>query len=116
MPHAAQLAPDVPIVLTDALADDPGDVALFDEYRALAHKRSARLVAVVLDCDAEENVRRLAQAGRGEQHKLTRPEVLRELRDRYVLLRPDGVERIELDITELSAEAAASAILERLSG
>jgi len=113
--HAAQLAPDVPIVLTDALADDAGDVALFDEYLALAHKRSARLVAVILDCDAEENIRRLMQAGRTEQHKLTRPDVLRGLRDKYVLLRPGGVEKIELDVTRLSAEGAASAILGRLS-
>jgi hypothetical protein len=114
--HAAQLAPDVPIVFTDALADDAGDAALFDEYRALARARLARLVAVVLDCDPEENVRRLIEAGRAEQHKLTQVDVLRDLRNRYVLLRPDGVEKVELDVTRLSAEAAASAIMEQLSG
>jgi hypothetical protein len=113
--HAAQLAPDVPIVFTDALADDPGDAALFEEYRALARKRSARLVSAILDCGLDENLQRLTQAGRAEQHKLVRPAVLRDLRDRYVLLRPDGVETIELDVTRLSAEDAAFALLERLS-
>ena len=113
--YAAQVTPDVPIVFTDALADDPGDAVLFEDYRALARSRSARLVSAVFDCDPDENVRRLTQAGRAEQRKLTRPAVLRDLRDKYVLLRPDGVQRIELDVTRLSAEDAAAALVERLS-
>ena len=113
--HAAQSTSGVPIVFTDALADDAGDAALFDDYRALARNRSARLVSAILDCDLDENVQRLTQAGRTEHRKLTHPAVLRDLRDKYVLLRPEGVEKIELDVTRLSAEEAASALLDHLS-
>jgi hypothetical protein len=112
--YAARLAPDASIVFTDALADDPGDAATFDEYRTFAGARSSRLISAVLDCDLDENLRRLARPGRAEQRKLTRAAVLEDLRAKYRLLKPDDVERIDLDVTHLSADAAAAALLERL--
>jgi len=110
----AQVPPGVPIVFTDALADDAGDAAMFDEYRELARGRSARLVSAVLDCDLEENVRRLTTAGRAERMKLTRPAVLTALRNRYRLLKPGGVALIEIDVTSLAAEQAAAELVNRL--
>src|SRR5207244_2599228 len=83
--------------------------ALFDDYRAFARGRSSRLVSAVLDCDLDENLQRLARPGRAEQRKLTRAAVLRDLRAKYSLLKPEGVERIDLDVTQLSAEGAAAA-------
>jgi gluconate kinase len=110
----AQLPPGIPIVFTDALADDAGDAAMFDEYRELARNRSARLVSAVFDCDLEENMRRLTAARRAEHMKLTRPEVLTALRSKYRLLKPGGVALIEIDVTSLTAEQAASALVGRL--
>jgi hypothetical protein len=55
--HAAQLPPGVPLVLTDALSDDPTDQAMFDDYWTLASRRKARLVTVMLECEHDENVR-----------------------------------------------------------
>ena len=52
--HAAQLRAGMPLVLTDALADDAIDQALFDEYRILAARRQARLVSVMLECEHDE--------------------------------------------------------------
>jgi gluconate kinase len=110
----AQLPLGIPVVFTDALADDAGDAAMFDEYREVARNRSARLVSAVLDCDLEENVRRLTAAHRAEHMKLTRPAVLTALRSKYRLLKPDDVALIELDVTNLTAEQAASALVDHL--
>ena len=60
--HAARLPPGVPLILTDALSDDATDQSLFDDYRALASKRGGQLIAVVLDCDEDENIRRLTSS------------------------------------------------------
>jgi thymidylate kinase len=108
--HAARLDPKIPLIFTDALADDATDRAVFEQYRDLAVQRGARLASVMLDCEPDENIRRLTRAGRAELHKLTRPEVLAQLRADYRLLRPDDVPIIEIDVTRLSPDAAAGAI------
>lgn len=108
------VAAGVPIVLTDALSDDAYDSALFDEYRALATARSARLVSVILDCSVEENLRRLQSGDRAAHRKLTRPDILINLRARYRLLRPLGAEVIEVDVSELEPQQAADLILGKL--
>jgi predicted kinase len=108
--HAARLAPGIPLVFTDALGDDAGDRSFFDAYRQLAERRSARLVAVVIACDPDENVRRLSASGRAEQHKLVNPKVLVQLRADHKLLRPEGVDVIELDVTHRTAAEAAASI------
>jgi len=108
--HAAQLRGGLPLVLTDALSDEATDQAMFDDYRVLAARRQARLVSVVLECEHDENARRLASPGRAELYKLTRPDFLAELRAKYRLLRPQGIECIAIDISRLSAAEAAAAI------
>jgi hypothetical protein len=75
-------------------------------------RRSAQLMAVVLGIAPEENIRRLLTPGRSEHRKLMRPEVLRQMRERYRLLRPAEVEVLDLDITHLTADEAAAQILE----
>ena len=49
---------------------------------------------------------------RAEHRKLTRPDVLLHMRDRYELLSPQGAETLPLDTTHLSAEEAAARISE----
>lgn len=112
--HAERLAPDVSIVLTDALSDDAEDTASFARYRRLAERRGSRLISVVLEIAPEENARRLVSPGRSDALKLTRVEVLEAMRSRYLLLRPTGIEVIDLDVTELSAAAAAGQIVDLL--
>ena len=112
--YAARLETPTAIVLSDALADTAYDRAMFDDSLRLAESRSARLISVVLDCDLAENVRRLQAPGRSERHKLTLPEVLLGLRERYELLRPDDVTRVDLDVTHLDATAAAEHLEFRL--
>lgn len=112
MAYAEKVPPGTPIIATDALGDDEADALLFNRYRTLAARRDGRLISVVLDISWQENVRRLQGAERAGQRKLTRPGVLRDLRDRYRLLRPADVEAMCLDVSDLAAEDAASRILD----
>ncbi|MGP6085961.1 AAA family ATPase [Antarctobacter jejuensis] len=113
--HAAarDLPGDVPLIVTDALADSDGDRALFGLTQELAKARGAELCAVTLMIDAEENRRRLVDPAREGGSKLTDPAVLDQLRATHRLLRPEGA--VSVDVTTLSPEAAASAILAALS-
>lgn len=108
--YAARVAPTVPIVLTDPLSDDAHDTSVFERFRALAVRRKARLVAVTLDIDLAENVRRLESPDRADHRKLTRADVLMDLQRRYRLLRPEGAEVFSLDVTRLTAAEAAGRI------
>lgn len=65
---------------------------------------------MVLEIAPEENARRLVSPGRSNLLKLTRVEVLEAMRSRYRLLRPSDTEVVDLDVTELSAVAAAGQI------
>lgn len=108
--YAARLPTAVPLVFTDALSDDPHDSAIFDSCRDLAARRGVPILSVVLDCDLQENLRRLAAPRRAELQKLTRSDMLSGLRAKYRLLRPEGVERLDLDVTGLTPEQAVTAI------
>jgi predicted kinase len=109
--HIARAAAGERFVFIDALADDDRDRATFSSYRDLAVARGARLIAVVIDCDPEENLKRLVAAGRAEARKLTDPNVLKDLRARHRLLRGEADHLIEFDVTVLSPDAAAAEIL-----
>ncbi|MBB96282.1 MAG: nucleoside kinase [Rhodobacteraceae bacterium] len=109
---AIALPPDVPLVVTDALSDDPVDDILFAPTRDLARAREAPLLCVTLDLSADENRRRLADPSRATRAKLTDPHVLDTLRGRHRLLRPPHA--VPIDITHLAPDAAAAAILHAL--
>jgi len=108
--HISRADPAASFIFTDALSDDEYDSAQFEQYRALAERRRARLVPVVLECAEDENRRRLVTAGRAERHKLVDVSVLEGLRAQHRLLRADRA--LALDVTELTADAAAT----RLAG
>ncbi|WP_429812129.1 hypothetical protein [Ensifer sp. B1-9] len=97
------------------MSDDASDSGTFEDCAELARKRGARLVAVVIDCDLEENLKRLTRAGRTKQHKLTDPEVLVGLRKANRLLRGKSDQLIEIDVTALGADAAAEAIAAQIA-
>jgi hypothetical protein len=103
--YAVGLSPETNLIFTDAISTDAWDVALFDHYRELARLRNARLVTIVLDIDPEENARRVVTPERALHRKTTSVEMLAMLRRQFTLLRPDDA--ICLDVTKLSAEAAA---------
>ncbi|HEV7317167.1 MAG TPA: AAA family ATPase [Ensifer sp.] len=113
--HLAQAASEQSFIFTDALSDDAFDACAFEDCSALARQRGARFVAVVIDCDVEENLKRLTRAGRAKQHKLTDPQVLLGLRNVHRLLRGKSDLLIEIDVTALGADEAAAAIAARIT-
>jgi hypothetical protein len=104
-------------VLTDALEEGS---ALSDEIFAgvqrLAERRRVPLLSVSLDCDADENARRLTAAGRTEMGKLTAVEVLMGFRKTFTLLRPEVPHHLDLDTTDMTPEDAAEAIIGAAAG
>ncbi|MEL6840285.1 MAG: AAA family ATPase [Pseudomonadota bacterium] len=107
---ALKLPVQVPVILTDALSDADEDFALFKPTLDFARDRGAPLRAVVLEIDEAENLARLTHPDRGA-FKLIEPAVLTDLRRRLTLLEPQGAWR--LDVTSLTAEAAALRIAEK---
>ncbi len=101
-------------IFSDSLADHPQDIETFESYRELAERRRARLLAVVVECSEEENLRRLKLQGREERKKFTDPKRMHKLRTEHRLLRSERVEMMEIDVTRLSAEQAAEAIAKGL--
>jgi dephospho-CoA kinase len=113
--HLEKAPGEQSFVFTDALSDDAADTRAFEDCAALARKRGARFVAVVIDCDVEENLKRLTRAGRRKLHKLTDPDVLLGLRRAHRLLRGKSDQLIEIDVTALGADEAAAAIAQRIA-
>ncbi len=105
---ARTLPGDVPIIVTNALADTPEDRKLLDPFLQLAADRQARMLHVVLDITLEENCRRLANPARAQHSKLTDPGYLKALRTEHQLLSPPGTH--PLDVTQLDPTLAASHI------
>ncbi|WP_299687036.1 hypothetical protein [uncultured Tateyamaria sp.] len=110
--HALALPRDVPIILTDALADEPAAVPLFQPTLDLARDRGAVLRVFVLTLSVAENQRRLTDPARRGGAKLTDGQVLQSLRDRQALFVPDGA--VVLDVTEMTANKAGDAICQWL--
>lgn len=112
--HLARAPAEQSFIFTDALSDDASDTRAFEDCAALARERGARFVAVVIDCDVEENLKRLTRAGRSKQHKLTDPAILLDLRGKHRLLRGNGDVVVAVDVTTLGAGEAAECIAGRI--
>ncbi|WP_171129226.1 MULTISPECIES: nucleoside kinase [unclassified Ruegeria] len=110
--HARRLPKDVPIVLTDALADEPAALPLFQPTLDLANDRNAPLYLFVLDSSVEENQRRLRDPSRKGGAKLMDANVLASIRQTDTLFVPD--EAVVLDVSKMAAQAAANEILTHL--
>jgi predicted kinase len=99
----------VPVVLTNALMQDSAWAnAQWDAAIELARTRGSELMAVILECSAEENARRIQSSGRDAQRKPRDPQILREGR---APIDRGGARLLRLDTTSLSAEASAEHIL-----
>jgi hypothetical protein len=109
------------IMTTCTLSNVPADLELFAELVDIARVRGVPFVSVNINCDSDVNVRRLASEAR--EHvlsKLMDPQVLLDMRSKYTLLDPRQCEmqihgvkvhHKELDVTILTAEKSAAAIM-----
>ncbi|MGL4495496.1 MAG: AAA family ATPase, partial [Beijerinckiaceae bacterium] len=114
MDYARRGATHSHLIFTEALADEANDRKLFADFVALADARKNVVIPVVLDCSLEENLRRLQMPERAALLKLTKADILSGMRSQYELLRPDEPLRIDMDVSDLTAENAAAAIYERI--
>ena len=111
---ALTMPPDVPLIVTDALAASDAVSPLITSTLTLAVQRDSDVIPIVLDISAAENARRLTDPSRIGSGKLTDRAVLQSLRDAHALLHLPGA--IVFDVTDLSAEQAAHLIADALKG
>jgi hypothetical protein len=99
---------DSVFVFTDFQSDDEIGSAVMGEYRAMAARRDCTFVPITLTCSKEENLRRLDSSEGSVHGNLTDAELVARLRDNAVMHQSPGDPfQLELDLTELDADAAA---------
>ena len=101
-------------VFTSVLQDDEEDAAHYERIRSLAHRRGSLFLAVVLDCDVEEQVSRIDNPDRIARMKGSDPEGYRWHRQATSLYEPPVAEVIHLDTTAVDALSNATRIYEAL--
>jgi chloramphenicol 3-O-phosphotransferase len=102
-------------VLTNTLLDnDPEDAEWFQDVVQLARDRNAHFLPVRLTLSAEELARRVVSPGRAEQFKEVDPVAAMKKANESQVLRPQGHDVLEMDITTMTAEEVAGRIVERL--
>lgn len=97
-------------VFTDFQSSNEGGSAVMVEYRDMAARRGCIFVPVTVTCGSEENMRRLAAPERALHGKLTDAELVAHIRGSEVVYQSTSPFRMELDLTELDAQAAARMI------
>ena len=101
-------------VFTNVLHDDEDGAAQYDQIRSLAHRRGSLFLSVVLDCDIEEQVRRIDNPDRIARLKGSDPEGYRWHRQHTTLFQPPADDVVHLDTTTTPPEENARVIHEVL--
>ena len=99
------------VFTNELLAGNARHEQFFADVRDLAQARGATLLPVRLLIDPEELARRVVSPGRTEAFKDINAAGARERAATCTLLQPAGVDCMNLDVTALTAEEAASRIL-----
>jgi hypothetical protein len=97
-------------VFTNVLEEDDDGATSYEELRSLALRRGSLFLAVVLDCDVDEQVRRIDRPDRRARLKGSDPEGYRQHRQQVRLFEPRGQDLLRLDTTETTAERNAETI------
>jgi len=109
----ADIAPrEASYVLTNAL--EVGYESWFDRIEGVARTRGSVFLPVLLECELEEQLRRVASEDRVVRLKLSDPEQAREFIAGTEFYRPTGPDALVLDTTRRSPDETAASIAERL--
>ena len=109
---ATLVKPETNFILTQELVEgDPIDEAIFHRVREAAARRGASFIPVRLLCEEAELVRRIQLPERVGQFKCIDPTDAINKSRRHVVLDPKTPTTLTLDVTRLSPEQSAAAIL-----
>lgn len=103
-------------VFTNVLNDDEEDANHYDRIRSLAHRRGSLFLSVMVDCDIDEQIRRIDNPDRIARLKGSDPEGYRRHRQDTKLYQPPPGEVIHVDTTRVGARRNAETICETLVG
>lgn len=104
--------PEASFVLTNALMeDDPLDHEAFEEVVAVAQKRRAVFVPVILSASDDAHAIRIPSPEREERLKMTDAAGAALVRARRPLLRIDHAHHLDLDTTTMPPDQAARTII-----
>jgi hypothetical protein len=105
-------------LFTDWQSGDDIGTDVCKDFQFTAHERGCDFIPIVITCDQAENIVRLRSSDRGLWHKITDAELLVQFREQShppPVYRFENVEtRLELDVTNLSAQQAAGCILQHV--
>ena len=101
-------------VFTNVLEDDEEGASQYDRIRSLAHRRGSLFLSVMVDCDVDEEVRRIENPDRIARLKGSDPEGYRRHRHHTKLFQPPPGDVVFVDTTKISARANAETIYEML--
>ncbi|KAF8418618.1 hypothetical protein EV426DRAFT_618900 [Tirmania nivea] len=104
-------------VFTDFTSSDALGSSVASEYAEAARSRKCVFVPIILECNPEENARRIRGANRdSEGHgKLTDTTILLEMKARSALYRfENDANQLELDVSNLEPLQAAEVILRHI--
>jgi hypothetical protein len=117
---ATSTSPDTistPYIFTDQQSATDDDALVSRTYKIYADERKCLLISIILDCELEENKKRLQAAGRGGEHnsKLTDVGILMDIIEEGPEIYSFGGEsELRLDVTLLDPDQAATKILSHI--
>ncbi|MCA1704727.1 MAG: hypothetical protein LC808_16270 [Actinobacteria bacterium] len=101
-------------VFTNVLEDDDDGASQYDRIRSLAQRRGSLFLSVMLDCEVDEQVRRIDNPDRIALLKGSDPEGYRWHRHHTKLFQPPPGDVVYVDTTKISARTNAETICEML--
>ena len=109
------LSPDIPVILTNAHAQDSkwGNEC-WNEAIELGRTTGREHIVVLLDCARGENARRIQSVDRDAMRKPRSPTMFRQGEVDRELIDRGADKSLRLDVTEMSANAEATSIVEWL--
>lgn len=108
----ADLPAEVPVILTNAHAQDSAwGNECWDDAVALARRTARQHVVAILECDRDENARRIQSPDRDAKRKPRDPTMFRQAPEDRPLIDRDADALIRLDVTHLTAQQSADALI-----
>ncbi|HUS21355.1 MAG TPA: hypothetical protein VMZ66_04995, partial [Aeromicrobium sp.] len=101
-------------VFTNVLEDDEDGASQYDRIRSLAHRRGSLFLSVMVDCDVDEEVRRIDNPDRIARLKGSDPEGYRRYRRDTKLFQPPVREVVHIDTTNIKPNQNAESIYQIL--